>query len=192
MGQGICFGLPFPWFLTGVLLLGCFVECHDLRLVGIDLHPGLFTPRLATWIISCSSCAFVDIRHRSSTYKIPPIHTLLPLCVMVACGNRCSSSCIKSATTMPNRIGLSLLPSCSPQTLILTISNLCRRACHIFPTLFRSCIVDSSPASWIWRFDLVPSWLSIRVPCCSVYCVSRLIIMLAKSFARALNKYIPM
>ena len=136
------------------------MECHDLRLVGVDLHPGLFTPRLATWIISCSSCAFVDIRHRSSTYKIPPIHTLLPLCVIVACGNRCSSSCIKSATTMPNRVGLSLLPSGSPRristselwrilgckTRILTILNLSRRTCHIFPTMFRSCIVDSSPS----------------------------------------------
>jgi len=47
-------------------------------------------------------------------------------------------------------------------------------------------------ASWIWPFDLVPGWLSVSVLCCSVYCVSRLIIMPSKSFARALLKYIPM
>ena len=40
----------------------------------------------------------------------------------------------------------------------------------------------------IWRFDLVPSWLPVSVLCCSVYCVSRLIIMPSKSFARALLK----
>ena len=41
-------------------------------------------------------------------------------------------------------------------------------------------------ASWIWRFDLVPSWLSVSVLCCSVYCVSRLILMPSKSFAEVL------
>ena len=46
-------------------------------------------------------------------------------------------------------------------------------------------------ASWIWRFDLVPSWLSVSVLCCSLYCVSRLIIVPLKSFAKALLKYIP-
>jgi len=113
-----------------------------------------------TWIISCSSCAFVDIRHRSSTYRIPPISTLLLLCVILAFGNRCWSSCIKSATTMPNKVGLSLLPSGSPRristselwrnlgcmTQILMILNLSRTACHIFPTMNRSYIVDSNPS----------------------------------------------
>ena len=59
---------------------------------------------------------------------------------------------------MPNKAGLSLLPSGSPQristsefwrnfgcmTRILTILNLSRMACHIFPTMNRSCIVDPS------------------------------------------------
>jgi len=102
-----------------------------------------------TWIISCSSCACVDIRHRSSTYRIPPIHTLLLLCVIVAFGDQCWSSCqcIKSATTMPNKVGLSLLPSGSPRRI--SASELWRiLGCRtpILTTIFRSCIVDSNPS----------------------------------------------
>ena len=64
------------------------------------------------------------------------------VCVIVAFGNWRWSSCIKSATTMPNKVGLSLLPSGSPRristlelrhflgcrTRILTMFNLRRRS----------------------------------------------------------------
>jgi len=100
-------GMFWPPFFVGFLRV---FFCLSALICILAFSPHVWH----TWIISCSSCACVDIRHKSSTYRIPPIHTLLPLCVMVACGNLRWSSCIKSATTMPNMVGLSLLPSGSP------------------------------------------------------------------------------
>jgi len=154
----------WPPFFDGFLrLFFCWVVSWNATIFDLSALICILAFSLHVWhtrIISCSSCAFVDIRHKSFTYRIPPIHTLLPSCVIVAWGNLRWSSCIQSATTMPNKVGLSLLPSGSPwristselwrilgcRTRILTILNLSRRACYIFPTIFRSCMVDSSPS----------------------------------------------
>jgi len=47
MGQGVCLGLLFALVSYECSSTGLFGECHDLRLVCVDLHPGFFAPRLA-------------------------------------------------------------------------------------------------------------------------------------------------
>ena len=83
---------------------------------------------------------------------MPPVHTEEPRQEAVARGNFFCNDVMRSATKMPNRVGLSLLPSgrprristewrsCMPgcRTLMETEWKRARKCIHIFPTMPRS------------------------------------------------------
>ena len=102
--------------------------------------------------MACSSRGQVDISARSSTYSIPPIQIcVVPLCyrpgarLITAWGNLVCSSWMRSATNMPNRVGLRRLPSrmstvwrswmlgCKTRSWILSMRA--QKWCHIWPTM---------------------------------------------------------
>jgi len=91
------------------------------------------------------------------------LYTTPPLCVIVAVWNCTLSSCIRSATKIPKRVGLSMLPSGTPRrmwtlllvgirrwrTRTLTTWNLSLRCFHIRPTIFSLHKSERSLPQWI-------------------------------------------
>ena len=67
-------------------------KTHDFSFVNVEWHPRLFTPCLTCVYYHLELESIGRIKHRSSTYRIPPIHLTPLLWVIVALGNCILSS----------------------------------------------------------------------------------------------------
>ena len=103
------------------------------------------------------------IGHRRRGFLQSTLPDSGPLWVIVALGNFTFSSCMRSATKIPNNVGLSRLPSGTPRristwlfdgmfgcrTRTFTTWNRFRRCFHIYPTILYLNSNDSNFPLWI-------------------------------------------